>query len=488
MASGLGGGSLIYANVLIRKPPEWFVREDLHHGGWESWPIDYADLEPHYDVVERTLGAESYPYGRDPWDALPKTAALEEAAARLRLSFERPKLAVTFGRPGEPPGSPIPNGGGPARYTCRRCGECDIGCNFGAKNTLDHTYLAAMNPRYGTIRTRAEVRRFWPLGARGFEIRYVDHGEASGRPVDTSRLPEQRLTAEHLVLAAGTLGTTYLLLKNREHFPGIGNVLGSRFSGNGDLLGFARKCRRDGQPRPIEGSRGPVITGAVRVPDALAGGDGRGFFIQDGGYPQFVDWLIEAASVRGVARPTVRLACQWLALRLGLAQDRDLSAELAAFVGPALDSSTSLTLLGIGRDVPDGRMVLDGKWLEVDWSMRRSRRYFAAVERAMSRLAVALEGRFVRSPLSWFGRVITVHPLGGCPMGRNPSQGVVDAWGRVFNHPGLWVTDGSVMPGPVGANPSLTIAAFADRAADRLLADRRRWRYASRLGRPVASG
>jgi cholesterol oxidase len=133
-------------------------------------------------------------------------------------------------------------------------------------------------------------------------------------------------------------------------------------------------------------------------------------------------------------------------------------------------------------------MVLDGKWLEVDWSMRRSRRYFAAVERAMSRLAVALEGRFVRSPLSWFGRVITVHPLGGCPMGRNPSQGVVDAWGRVFNHPGLWVTDGSVMPGPVGANPSLTIAAFADRAADRLLADRRRWRYASRLGRPVASG
>jgi len=57
-------------------------------------------------------------------------------------------------------------------------------------------------------------------------------------------------------------------------------------------------------------------------------------------------------------------------------------------------------------------------------------------------------------------------------MGRNAREGVVDAWGQVFGHPGLYVADGSVMPGPVGPNPSLTIAALADRSADALLADR----------------
>jgi cholesterol oxidase len=65
--------------------------------------------------------------------------------------------------------------------------------------------------------------------------------------------------------------------------------------------------------------------------------------------------------------------------------------------------------------------------------------------------------------------VITVHPLGGVPMGSTSEEGVVDEWGEVFNYPNLIVADGSVMPGPVGANPSLTIAALADRFADRVI-------------------
>jgi cholesterol oxidase len=93
----------------------------------------------------------------------------------------------------------------------------------------------------------------------------------------------------------------------------------------------------------------------------------------------------------------------------------------------------------------------------------------------MAELAAKLEAEFVPNPLSHLQRVVTVHPLGGCPMGQNGSQGVVDGYGQVFNHPGLWVTDGSVMPGPVGSNPSLTIAAFADRAAEEIIAQHQRW-------------
>jgi cholesterol oxidase len=88
----------------------------------------------------------------------------------------------------------------------------------------------------------------------------------------------------------------------------------------------------------------------------------------------------------------------------------------------------------------------------------------------MQRFAAAMGARFVDNPIWHFGRrVITVHPLGGCPMGRDSSEGVVSPWGEVFGQPGLYVADGSVMPGPVGPNPSLTIAALADRFASHLL-------------------
>jgi cholesterol oxidase len=90
------------------------------------------------------------------------------------------------------------------------------------------------------------------------------------------------------------------------------------------------------------------------------------------------------------------------------------------------------------------------------------------------RLADELGGEFRDSPLWFLSRVITVHPLGGCPMGRGSEEGVVDSYGEVFGYPGLYVADGSVMPGPVGANPCLTIAALADRSADRIVEQGRR--------------
>lgn len=147
VSSGLGGGSLIYANVLLRKDERWFVHESpLPGGGYENWPIGRADLDPHYDRVEHMLGATRYPY-----DDTPKTRALRQAAARLDLAVSRPPLAVSFGpRPGAPPvpGAQIDepaygNLHGLPRSTCRLCGECDVGCNYGAKNTLDHTYLSS---------------------------------------------------------------------------------------------------------------------------------------------------------------------------------------------------------------------------------------------------------------------------------------------------------------------------------------------------------
>jgi len=106
--------------------------------------------------------------------------------------------------------------------------------------------------------------------------------------------------------------------------------------------------------------------------------------------------------------------------------------------------------------------------LEVDWTTTTSEDYFGRVRDTMRAISADLGARFEDNPLWWTKRVVTVHPLGGAPMGRHVAEAVCDAHGEVFGFPGLYVLDGSVMPGPVGANPSLTIAAFADRACDRL--------------------
>lgn len=485
VSSGLGGGSLIYANVLLRKDERWFVNDSPFPGGAEHWPISRDDLDPHYDQVEAMLGATPFPFGAPGYD-LAKTAALRDAARRHGLDWQLPNLAVTFSnsqgppRPGEPlaPGD-YPNLHGRSRTTCRLCGECDIGCNDGAKNTMDHTYLSAAVHHGAEIRTRCEVRRLEPRSGGGFAVSYVQHRpEQEGAPTDTAKLPHVTVTADRLVLAAGTLGTTYLLLRNLSALPHLGPALGTRFCGNGDLLTFALRAHDRTGPRRtplvLDASRGPVITSAIRVPDEVDAADAaapgrRGYYVEDAGYPAFVDWMLEGTTVPSTLNRLARFVGRRLVARITRNPRSDLSAEMGALIGSAELSGGSLPLLGMGRDVPDGRMQLRKGHLDIDWTVATSKAYFDGVRSTMSTIAGDLGATFRDSPLWRFHRVITVHPLGGCPMGRHAREGVVDPWGQSFIYPGLFVVDGSVMPGPVGANPALTIAAFANRVAERIL-------------------
>jgi cholesterol oxidase len=479
VASGLGGGSLIYANVLLRKDPEWFVNAE-----GEDWPVTRAELDPHYERAERMLRPTPYPFAAAPYAQTPKTLAMQSAAQRLGLDWGLPPLAVTFANGDAPPrpGDLIVDGDnlhGLPRFTCRLCGECDIGCNFGSKNSLDYNYLTEFQRLGGEIRTRAEVRSFAPRGD-GFEVSYVVHApEREGRGADTSALPQTTLTADRLVLAAGALGTPYLLLRNADNFPGLSRrALGTRFCGNGDLLAFITKgvSTEGGRRRALDPSIGPVITSRLRYADERDGNGarGRGFYIEEGGYPQFASWLVEMTEVRGRPVRAVKFLYRRVRNLLTARPISNVSGEVSELLGDCVKSSGTLPLLGMGRDIPDGNMRLNGGYLEIDWTTKTSREYFGAVKSAMEALAGALGARFTDSPLWYFRRVITVHPLGGAPMGRTPETGVVDAHGQVFGVPGLSVADGSVMPGPVGPNPSLTIAALADRFADRTLELQRR--------------
>ena len=486
-ASGLGGGSLIYANVLLRKDEEWFVREQPGKGSWkdgyEYWPVTRADLDPHYDRVERMMNVQKYPLDDLPPDLTRKTRAFRDAAQKLGLDWRLVNLAVTFANDGDPTtvGEPIredrPNIHGATRLTCKHVAECDLGCNHGAKNSLDYTYITAAWHAGADIRTRHEVRGFEPRAGGGYSLSYVIHDEsAEGVKTDTSKLDRHTITCDRLILSAGTLGTTYLLLKNRAAFPHLSPMLGTRFGGNGDLLTFARHCQQDGPdgkrvPRVLDSAHAPVITSAIRVQDAIDGGEGRGFYLEDAGQPEFVSWMLQLLDAPRSAFDLVgklpKLAGNFITHK-----DTDIGAEIVEVLGDCAESAGFLPLLGMGRDVPEGIMRLQDGGLQIDWKKNgASKQYFERVRDVSESVAEELGGTFLDNPIWLLSRVVTVHALGGAPMGRDENEGVVDPYGRVYNYPGLHIADGSVMPGPVGPNPSLTIAGLADRFADAILED-----------------
>ncbi|MCQ0010614.1 GMC family oxidoreductase [Actinomadura madurae] len=477
VSSGLGGGSLIYANVLLRKDERWFVHDQpLPGGGYESWPISRADLDPHYDAVEKMMGATPYPLEQVPFDDTPKTHAMQDAAAELGLQCTLPPLAVSFAsRPGGTPGLSLPivdagygNVHGVPRRTCRLCGECDIGCNEGAKNSLDHTYLSAAAHHGADIRTSHEVKAIRPRPGGGYEVDYVHHADLTAKK---QRLPIRTISCDRLVLGAGTYGTTFLLLKSREAFPGLSDALGTRFSGNGDLLTFLMRAKDRNRVRPLNASRGPVITTAIRLPDELDGvpGAGRGAYIEDGGYPGFTDWIVDGFDVGNDFERAVKFLWNRFTDFFRDAPDTNLSKEISDLIGDGALTVSSLPLLGMGRDTADGRLRLKDGRLAADWTSETSEELFTRVRRTMQGIADVLGAHYADNPMWFRKRIITVHPLGGAPMGAHRDEGVCDAFGEVFGFPGLYIADGAAMPGPVGPNPSLTIAAHADRLATRLL-------------------
>lgn len=482
VASGLGGGSLIYANVLLRKDREWFV--ERRDGAPWAWPVTYDDLAPHYARVEDDLAATPFP--GDYLDRAPKAAKFQQAAEAAGLATFRPPLAVVFAENGADPtpGRPLPdddNYHGAARRTCTLCGECDLGCNVGAKQTMDLTYLSRAWRAKATIHTRTEVRGIARREGGGFVLTAVTHPEdREGRPTDTgdpALCPPKTYTCRRLVLAAGALGTTYLLLRNRDALGIRTDALGTRFNGNGDHLAFVRRA---GSPtsgkaqrlRELEGSRGPVITTTAREPDDASGM--AGYYLQDAGYPSHAAWMLQLVGTpRAIwhARGTI---VRLLRERLTGHADPRAGADLAALFGDLRTSTGFVPLLGMGREIAHARLELapDGKTLVTDWSRRRAGRVFGRLRSASRAVAERLGGRFFADPV---GRrrpsTITVHALGGAPMGRDQREGVVDEYGEVFECRGLTVACGAAMPGSVGPNPSLTIAAFADRHAEHILSE-----------------
>ena len=438
-AAGVGGGSLVYANVQLRAPADVFA------SGWPE-AVDRDVLDPYYDRTEEALLPMQTP------EELPKMRAFAAAGRQLDKQAQRLPLAVNFAWDREHPFSGVP------QQRCENLGRCDIGCPIHAKNTVDITYVARAERFGAEVRPLHEALRLDPPDGAGghWRVRFRDLERGVGGEV----------RAPVVVLAAGTLGSSRLLLKNRARLPRLSAALGSHFSGNGDALGAAFDPRASvlGAART---DFGPSMTSFL---DYTAE---HGFLLADGGLPSNFGGLLEIVRAlddtlygwRGLLLRAKRLAA-----RLGVSDQSIAYRHLRPRTERPIDDS--LVFLMIGRDAADGQMRLTPllKRFDIRWSRRGSEPLFAAMEQVTDALARGVGAKPFFALDTWpFSGYITVHPLGGCPMADDPALGVVDDAGAVHGYEGLHVLDGSIVPTALGVNPSKTIAALAERGVQRLI-------------------
>jgi cholesterol oxidase len=448
--AGVGGGSLIYANVSVEAKPELFK---------QGWPkeITYGELAPHYASVASMLGVQVLPDNQ----LTERFKLMREGAERIGAAdrFRKLPLAVTFSnqwnydledRFDDRHSHSWTNAQQQQQGTCVHRGYCDIGCPVKAKNTLDLNYLARARQLGVEIRPLHPVRLIEPLEP-GYRVRF----DQIDPDVAHSRTPGSA-TADRVVLAAGSLGSTELLLRCRDQYrtlPKLSPFLGMGWSSNGDFLTPAFYPNRKPDISP---SHGPTITSAI---DFLDGTAGEQFFIEDGGIPDllksYLDARLASRGAGGIAARTFFKGLREAAL------ERDALNHMMPWFAQGIDAA-------------DGRLYLSRKWyapwrkvLKLRWDVRRSAPTIEAIIAMHKKLTAATGGGPTFVPPTWtlLRNLVTPHPLGGCNMGVTPADGVVDHRGAVFNYPGLTVADGAIVPEAVGLNPSRTIAALAERIA-----------------------
>ncbi|MFP2932828.1 GMC family oxidoreductase N-terminal domain-containing protein [Pyxidicoccus sp. 3LG] len=463
---GLGGTSLINASVTMRPDPRVLLDS--------RWPEAFREdvdglLEDGFAWAEHMLRPTPYPESAPPLATL---KALEKAAAKLGGTFRRTPLAVTF--------EPGVNAAGVRQAGCILCGDCMTGCNVGAKNSVLMNYLPDAH-RHG-------AKLFSEVGVR-YLARDGDRWRVYYRPMNAGRerfdAPDLWLTADRVILAAGTMGTAEILLRSKALGLPLSDRLGQRFSNNGDVMAFGYNT-----DVPVNG-----VGFGTHPPDTLEPvGPTISGIIDDRATPRQEDgMIIENGAIPGaLGRPVTALLAAAAAIS-GQDTDRgfrDRMEELARVADSAVRGPyhgamrNTQTFLVMSHDDGGGELRLVGDRVRVHWPDAGVHPVYTRVDERLRRATEALGGTFVRNPL-WNKltghELLCTHPLGGCAMAERAEEGVVDHEGRVYSgaagtdvHEGLYISDGSVIPRPVGINPLLTISAVAERCVA-LMARRNGW-------------
>ena len=444
---GLGGGSLVNAGVALR--PDRRVFADPV---WPGQLVQDGLLDEGYRRARQWLAPMSDPKAREQT----KYKSLERASDGLGGRVVAPELVVSFDE--------RISAGGIAQPACTRCGDCCGGCNVGAKNTVAMTYLPDAVLHGAELFTHAKVSHVARSDNRTWTVEITNLDRDA--PQDGRQLT---VSAELVILAAGTLGSTEILLRSRDRGLALSDRLGDRFSANGDIIAFGYGADRPvdaiGVGHPIKGGLdaiGASVSGQLEIddPEDLS----LEVRVQEGALPSALAPILPVMFV-----PNGRLLGALKSLISGVYQ------------GPLAGLQT---FFAVSHDSAAGRLSLDGDAIKIAWPEAAQEPVYQHLDGILGRLADNVGGSYVKNPLA--GSVMghqpaTAHPLGGCAMARDSAAGVVDHKGRVFDgggagagnetHHGLYVIDGSVIPRSLGVNPLLTITALAERALLHMAAD-----------------
>jgi cholesterol oxidase len=445
--SGVGGGSLGYANVLMEPSDKMFAAPAWSHlADWKTL------LQPHYRTAKRMLGVDRNPC------LWPADEVLHSIAAELgtTVTFQPTDVGAFFGEPGKTVPDPFFGGEGPDRTGCLHCGACMVGCRHGAKNTLVKNYLYFAEKWGAQVWPETEVRDVRPLppdqpdGAR-YEVVY----RSSTR---TFANPEKIVRARNVIFSAGALGTLRLLFRCRDvtrSLPKISQRLGDMVRTNSEaLLGSSARNLKTNY------SEGIAITSIFHADDVTT--------IEPVRYPA------GSSLMRFLSGPLVEQEAS-IPVRLvkTLAQIFTRPIDFAkTHILPGWAQRTTIILvmqtednrirLRLGRSLftlwrknlvskPDADHAIPSK---IDIGHRVTRTF---AKKTNGIPAGSLNEGLLNIPM-------TAHILGGVPFGRDEREGVIDLNCEIYNHPGLFVADGSIMPANPGVNPSLTITALAEYA------------------------
>ena len=440
---GVGGGSLVYAAVLL-EPKQAFYQDPAWSGLGINWE---AELKPHFQTAANMLGRATSPTEdlQDEW--LQRTANVMGAGA----SYGAIPLGIYFGAQEEMP-DPYFEGAGPVRHGCTYCGRCMAGCAENSKNSLDKNYLYLAESEGAQILAQRKAIFIRPIDG-GYEVETID-------PLNPKRGAYPVLRTRKLVLSAGVLGTLELLLGSREAglLPNISPSLGKLVRTNSEAI-TAVLADDEG----VDLTKGPAVSSSFhpnaythidqnRVPPSYWFMKLYACPMVDGNQP-----LQRALRTLGQFLISPRRATASMRVRKDWHKRITLLATMQN-----LDNEMSLTW---GRDLFTGyRPGLRSKRVKG----AQAPTYIPEANQAAREFA-RLSGGIAYNSLieSVLNMSVTAHILGGCAMGADREAGVIDSNHEVFGYPGMYVVDGSALTANVGVNPSLTITALAERAMSR---------------------
>jgi cholesterol oxidase len=433
--TGVGGGSLVYANTLPVPKSEFF-----NSGSWQNLADWQTELAPYYDIASKMLGATKNPelYDGD--------LALQQLSTEIgaKEQFHPTNVAVYFGKPNITVNDPYFDGKGPQRTGCNFCGGCMTGCRFNAKNTLDKNYLYLAQQLGVKILAEHRVFDITPLGrpdgAEGYTVRFKPSTSLSGK--------SRSVTSRGIVFAGGVLGTMNLLLRlKRSSLPNLSDKLGHDIRTNNETLMCVTNL--DGKKNF---SRGIAIGSILHTDkdshlEVVRYAEGSGFW-------RMSYWPVSTGknAFSRIAKILGKVLVQPIAhLKLFLVRDWAKSTAVLLFM-QTRDSTLRFTLRK--RRMASTLSAGEKPTAFIPRSADLARKYAKIVNGKETVTAIELLAEIPT----------TAHILGGAVVGKDATEGVINKNNKIFGYEHMFICDGSMISANPGVNPALSITAISERA------------------------